>query len=153
MTYEGWINWATWNAALTIDNDEGLLSDAMRITDAEELEDWFFDVAGWESLNGVARAFSQLTEIDFGELAEHYATKRAENWYRIVAVPRDEAARAELDNMPRDAVYDDGIILFETLEEAEEAARYNAIKAIEQFDGAVIGYRVDQSAGKFFAAD
>lgn len=152
MTYEGWANWATWNAALTIDNDERLLSEAMRLAEASALEDWFFDLAGWDDMNEVARAFSHIPEIDFGELAEHYQGKREEAYYRIVAVARDEEAQRALDNMPKDALYDDGIILFETLEEAEEAARYNASNAIEQFGGAVIGYRLDRS-GDFYPAD
>jgi len=53
MTYNGWANYATWNVALWIQNDEGLYSAACNCNNYQELVNLLYDCGSTETPDGV----------------------------------------------------------------------------------------------------
>lgn len=74
MSYNGWSNWATWNAVLWIDNDEAIYSERIR---RHRFDEWtgddvasFFQEVfpkGTPDMDGVIP-----NDIDWDEIANHW---------------------------------------------------------------------------------
>lgn len=91
--YNGWTNRETWAAALHINNDEGLLSPILEVTQlhtnitelADEIEAFVEEVLSFDSISTNRNAFLMLTDI--GSL---YRV----NWYEIAGTFMEEKVSA-----------------------------------------------------------
>lgn len=77
MSYNGWTNWATWNVALWIDNEEPLYREKMRFLrrqwrelDAADVEQFCRDLFpdGTPDMDGK----TELRDVDWGEIASNW---------------------------------------------------------------------------------
>lgn len=73
--YNGWTNWATWNAALWVDNDEGTYRSRTAYTSnwsAAEAKMFFNEVFP----NGTPdMEKSDMSDIDWNEIAENWSAE------------------------------------------------------------------------------
>ena len=73
----GWTNWATWNVALWIDNEESTYRARCRAigesSDAADVERFVREMhpSGTPDMDGPA----DLTDVDYGELLEHWRSE------------------------------------------------------------------------------
>lgn len=91
--YNGWTNRETWATALHINNDEGLLSPILEVTQlhtntgelADEIQAFIEKVLDFDNISTNRNAFNMLTDI--GSL---YRV----NWYEIAGTYLEERATA-----------------------------------------------------------
>lgn len=71
MSYNGWDNWATWNAALWCDNDEMIYKDRIKRKpgDPAECQEFFEE---WYPTGTPDMDAGDLANIDWFEIAEHW---------------------------------------------------------------------------------
>ena len=77
--YNGWVNWATWNAALWMDNDEFIYKRRMirkpgTATEAERLFREYFP-AGTPDMDDPIK---DMAQVDWDEIAESWRAEYAE---------------------------------------------------------------------------
>lgn len=100
--YNGWSNWATWNAGLWLEENEGIYGDVMRVVnralDADDLAERLESEFG-SYLSQVPDFEGDISEVDWDELAEGYldeggvtaSRKTAQVWFSTVdGGPTDE---------------------------------------------------------------
>ena len=63
-TYNGWVDYETWNAALWIGNDEGLYNFARNCRDYTEFMDFMREIGSDKTPDGVKWADADLTEMN-----------------------------------------------------------------------------------------
>lgn len=74
-TYNGWTNWATWNANLWVDNEESTYKDRIRIQ--RGFGDWSKESAkefflGWFPKGTPDMDSSDIDEIDWNDIVESW---------------------------------------------------------------------------------
>lgn len=71
-TYQGWKNWATWNAALWMDNEEPIYRAQKYCRTAQELKETFFEYfpTGTPDMDPI-----DLCDIDWDEIFSHKETE------------------------------------------------------------------------------
>ena len=69
-TYNGWSNYATWNVALWIGNDEGLYDAAREFTNYQDLVELLYECGSTETPDGVKWNDPELNHIELNEMLE-----------------------------------------------------------------------------------